>query len=464
MKKQPARIRTIRRNGKNIVIDPLQVARDAIRNVFAQLPDSITAAHGLANFVAENIVPRMCHRLQEIQRNRDKNASAFEEETAQPLTTCMRLTAVSFTKALLEYAQAKKLPNEQVSQSDAWPVLIAQDPSWDIRKAVKNPKGLAAERWAPIIDLFGHEMFLDTQRTRERKSKKQGPFHQIAIVAAKRVHEWLATMPNHRERGLPWVFDYADAYGTYAVPMTVPSKQSDEDISRPNAPRIGDKCEWAIALKYCLHLELAPEPERTQLRDNWRKKREKAFAAFDPATDADRRLQKRLLEIEALPPPPPQSDMFIWPFDFPPEFKSEEPGRSIQREKWNPDNWEVGTVAPYEPEWVRWWRSYLQYRPEAIFSNDPSLITSIDPAIVKLVSAQTVNNRPLAAFGRCVDAVLNAFLTMAEVKNGMKSFKKPLPKIRVNDVGFEKTSEQQPPDPSGLRALGMDLQRKKRKP
>lgn len=174
MKNQPARIRTIRRNGKTIVIDPLQVVYDAIRNVFAQLPDSINAANGLACFVTGNIVPRMCLKLQEIQRKRDKNARAVEEVTAQILTSCMRLTAVSFTKALLEYAQAKKRPNEQVSQSDAWPVIIAQDPSWDIRKAVNNPEGLAAERWAPIIDLFGHEMLLDTQRTAQTFFCKSG--------------------------------------------------------------------------------------------------------------------------------------------------------------------------------------------------------------------------------------------------------------------------------------------------
>ena len=362
------------------------------------------------------------------------------------------------------------------AEAEAWPVIIAMDPEWDIRKAIRNPKGEAGMRYAHIINLFGKESLLNWQST-----KDPGIFHRIAEFAVSVIRRWLAGGAELRADGLPWMIDYVDpaTCQMHALSMTasVRSVFVSTDYEGCNRPEFGDNLEWLSAIRYCLYLELAPEPDRTHLRRHWRKVREEAFAAFVPKIEAEQELHKKLTDTAAIQPPSEeasdnsqlfsskrqrQSDLAdLADLGF---FSREDRLKSWTPPAWTPQVWNEPAWEHREPDWLTWWKVYLKHPPETLFGSNEPLTESEDPAVVKLINDPPASGRLMSGFGRCVDAVLEAFLTGAGQKSNLQQFRKGLPRIRVSNVGFMDVPSRAKPSASGIRQLGAALQRKPKTP
>jgi hypothetical protein len=98
-----------------------------------------------------------------------------------------------------------------------------------------------------------------------------------------------------------------------------------------------------------------------------------------------------------------------------------------------------------KPHWYNWWQETLQYEPAVLFGNNRPLNEWRDPAIIKIVTARQVNGRPRSGFGRCVNAVLDAFLRLKGVGNGLNEIDNritPLPKFHASSIGVESISKE----------------------
>jgi len=421
----------------------LESATKTVELLGARLPDPI-AGFLLAKFLSYAIVPLLVEQLRAATETDLKAGAGLRSQATRYLAGSIHGAAVSLSKALLDYAHHHPHAKDHIARSDIWPVLTALDPVLNIQKVVRNPEGPAGKLYAPILEFLGKKALTDPQNTRS-----PGLFHELADRAAQDVCEWFAIECKLRGRGLPWVFDFPDGLEPHALPSTVRQNRTEDgqEVVVPNSPRIGNKREWAIAIKYYLYLTWSPEPQRTELRNYWRNIRQQKFNAFVPDSDPERRLHQRLCELEPLPPPADRSAdirRFVRfsrvNLEKAPLFLGDDYLKTL-REQWNPDNWMEKPPAFYEPEWVMWWREYLQYRPEALFGNETSIMESKDASVVKLLSGQGGKRKPLAAFGKCVDAVLNAFLTTAGVTSGLKAIQStanPLPRIRMREPDSKK--------------------------
>ena len=420
--------------------DTLRTVVQAIAALCAEFPDPV-AAFQLAKLMSGTIVPLLCDRLSRASEADRARKDGWTPQTTSYLADSILGAAVLFSKALLTYAHGNPQAKEHISKSSVWPVLIALDPFLNFRKVVRNPNGPAAQLYAPILKWLGTEMLLDRADTRN-----PGIFHAIAQAASRFVSECLGSGWKLRDYGLPWMFDYPDGLKAYALSWSVCQQRGGDgtDVHVTNEPRLGKKREWGIAVKFYIYLTRAPEPERSAVRKYWRKFREDAFAQFRPATTAEQRLHRRLRSIKALPPPSDADNNIRASVHFNRvnlEKATQLFGQEYfeqQRGAWNPDKWNEKLPGVYEPDWVMWWREYLQYQPDALFGNEPSLTEIKAPAGVKPVE----NTRKSPKFVRYVEAVLGAFLTMAGGEGGLKaiqSARDPLPRIRGGEPDFEKS-------------------------
>jgi len=172
-----------------------------------------------------------------------------------------------------------------------------------------------------------------------------------------------------------------------------------------------DGFEWAVAIKYYLYLALAPEPMRSQLREEWRNLRVEAFRLFQPEEEKEKQLHKDLCKQVSLPALGNDRSSDSRTIHFPAFL-------------WEKSQTEI------KPLWQTWWEDTLKYEPAELFGNLEPLHNWNDPAVVKLIGSKNVKGRPVAAFGRCVNAVLDAFLRMIGFGNGLKDVeqrKTPIP-------------------------------------
>jgi len=331
-----------------------------------------------------------------------------KEGNHRAIVVQMSEPAVRIAEALLSYAHTNPNDFKDIHIGE-WPGIISIFPERDIRKVDKNPKGKAAALYLPILKDFDNFFWWQTERLKER-----GVFHHIAMWAANYVDVFHYRTSYGRAMGLPSVLDF-DELSTESTRFHILTSP----IETP-----GNQLEWVSSLKYYLYLSLAPEPDRTRLRDHWRKLRELMFSSLVPSDADGKQLHQKLCGLE--------------PLSIPINLESSRrqgmvyPQLLIDQE-----------ADPTKPWWYYWWQQMLQYDPGALFGNSEPLNEWKDPAIVKMVSANHVSGKPISGFGRCVNAVLDAFLRLKGVANGLKEIehrKNPLPKFSASSIGVDDTS------------------------
>lgn len=292
-------------------------------------------------------------------------------------------------------------------EAGKWPAVISIDPTEDIRKVNKNQDGRAAKAYATVLENLGTNCW-----PKPSKLKAPGIFHQIAVDAVTMISRRQAAEAS-RAAGLPGLFDFPDQADACRLPDGPPTKET--------------AVHWGFAIKYFLHLTVAPEPFRTEFRNHWRERREEAFHKIHPAK-AQRNKHRELCEFQ---PELEALDLVEIPLleekhDFyhvlhspaiPPGFGS-------------------------QPLWQRWWRANLRFHPQVLFGMKPSLIDWPKPEIQKLVKARLARNRPMTAFGRCVDAVLDSWFRLCGISDGRSRMQKILPKLRVTEFSFSEANAE----------------------
>lgn len=339
--------------------------------------------------------------------------------------------ATNIVRTLLAYS--KKSPHDfavVLEHSSEWPVLAAINPEIDIRKAGGKTKNAALASYAPILKHLGAGFLF-----KPKNVKKVTSFLILAEHAVWEIqkHE----TPNFRHFGLPWLLDFADESGLHALnyekgwefgdyrdfPSSRFKLTSDEIAAKQRelAPQ-ELKQAWLLAIKYYLVLALAPEPDRTNFRAHWRNQRLEAFAKFRPDTPEEQKLHKQLLSAEP--------ELFTSNTKCPPPI--------------GPD---LPPINPPSPArfWVRWWEQTLKYDPAAVFGVCASLNEWDDREVKTMVEAPGVAKHPMAGFGRCVDAILDAFLRHVGVKGGINSMTgKRSPNIRITTNSLSEAINRSP--------------------
>ena len=125
-----------------------------------------------------------------------------------------------------------------------------------------------------------------------------------------------------RSHGLPWLLDFKEhPTGFHVMSSNIlvqkvcfedaPNETCDSLAWASNIHFRNNCLEWLAAIKYFLYLTLAPEPDRTRLRDHWRQLRVKMFADLQPTTTEAKRLYQQLRNRKPLPVP--KDDVFSKP-------------------------------------------------------------------------------------------------------------------------------------------------------
>ena len=423
--------------GSRAAADAVQTAINAIVR-HCEDHSGFNAVPGLEE-IADEVVLRLCDQL---RNSRKAERAAKDDPISFPgghPTNGMLLLARYLFDALYEYTQDNPRARDRIAQAEEWPVIIANDPSWDIRKVVKNPDGPAAIRYSDIIKSLGKATFWGEERTR-----KLGPFHDIAGTVAGSISRWLKIGYDLRGRGLPWAFDYPDGVVEHALQK---SDQQGEPwihalIDVSTLPRFGDRRQWAIAAKYYLHLTMSPEPWRTEIRKRWRSKREHSFEKFNPASPAEKELHRRIAQTPALPCPTDRDlELERLPFNEDANRSrstgiSERADFETRRPAWKADDWDFQKRHLHEPSWICWWRAYLQYEPNALFGEAQPFTESTEPAIRKLFRSSTLAGNPMSGFRRFVEFAIDTLLRLAGEKNGLKGIQKTGERLpRIDGVG-----------------------------
>ena len=274
-----------------------------------------------------------------------------------------------------------------------WPAVASVDPTRDARRVLKEPEGQAAQWYKPLENLGTKKFF------RPQGLKKPGIFHQIASDAAQIVYV-LSTMDNHwRSLGLHGALDFVDTNGILRK-VWMDWRGGDE-------PR-----ESCIALRYYLYLALAPEPQRTAFRQIWRSFRVKAFAALQPQDEFGR------LRYERLKGKKPVSVETDWnakigelaSFQSWPAYSLEGEPEWIHMVDWH-----------FNHRWADWWAIFLQHEPAAYFGGLLPMTEWEDPSIREVIKPEQNKGQIMSRFARCVDRMLDAYLHLCGVEDGLKS-------------------------------------------
>jgi len=372
--------------------DGMRTAMESIAALQKHLPRTM-ASYYLRNILSAS-ASALCHSLNQAKESDKKEDPLYHQIIAGDLSHC----AVEIANTLLSFAQ--KNPDElsgMLEYLSEWPAVVSLDAAQDIRKVLRNPEGVAARRYAPILDHLGKRTWLCPTAP-----KAQSIFHQLAKDIVDIISPLSGWAHLYRGLGLPWILDFSNGTNFFILGST--------------HPRAENKHEWIAAIKYYLYLALAPEPQRTQLREEWLHLRIEAFKLFKLSNDEDRKKHRELckrIPLPALENTASSNSRSICC----PEFLMDDEPRADQK-----------------PLWERWWDSNLKYEPAALFGNLDPLPIWDDPAVIKLVTAKAVRGKPMSALSRCSNSVLDAFLTQIGVRNALKTIenrKTPIPKIRA---------------------------------
>lgn len=365
-----------------------RTAMEAISTLQRHLPDTMASFHLRRILTAS--ASALCQCLQQAKESDKRGNPIYHQSIAAGLSSC----AIDIANELLSFAQ--KNPEElavMLETFSEWPAIVSRDPSRDIRKVLRNPEGMAAKRYAPILDHLDKSSWIS-----HSASKRLSIFRYLAEDAVEIISPLTGWEQAYRLRGLPGLLDFSVGSKIYALESTTPSAKA--------------RLEWVFAIKYYLYLALAPEPARTQLREEWRNLRVEIFRLFEPRRESEKQLHADLCRRKPLPADGIDASSGSQWIHYPALL------------------WEKEDQFEGNPLWVTWWETNLQHEPQALFGNSVPITAWNNPEVVKQANANHVKGAPMAAFGRSVNAVLDAFLRLLGVKNGLKqidSRKTPIP-------------------------------------
>ena len=380
----------------------LCTALQSIETLKRFLPRSYDSAAccNLAAFHLVEIMNALTPALTDYLQTAPKHEKDWNPSYHPVIASSLAGQAVDIANALIPYAQQNNDSLKLLLETrNEWPAIISTDPSRDIRKVQKNTGGKAAALYKPILDHLGKNDWMHTECI-----KNQGIFHTLAKDAVEIISSLYGSAGIWRLRGLPWLLDYRVGAAKFNV-LTSDIRAADNDI------------EGVAAMKYFLYLSLAPEPDRTRLRKHWRKLREEFFASLSPSGAEASRLHRKLNKCE--------------PLEIPKHDSSG--GQSLEY----PFALHDEDLAYDKPWWHFWWQLTLKYEPAAFFGNAQSLVDWEDESVREVISAPQVRGRAMSGFGRCIDKVLNAFLTFKGDKNGLRDISTKLPRFQKTWIGYE---------------------------
>ena len=187
-------------------------AMESIATLLKHLPQTMASYHLRSIFTAS--ASALCDILKKA-KERDKKADPiYHQLIAGGLSSC----AVDIANALLSFAQKK--PDELAGMLEGlseWPAIVSLDPSHDIRKVIKNPDGVAAKRYAPILRFLGKSTWLCPTA-----SKAQSIFHQLAKDVVEIIMPLSGRAQLYRLRGLPWFLDFSNGSKVFILESTSP--------------------------------------------------------------------------------------------------------------------------------------------------------------------------------------------------------------------------------------------------
>ena len=370
--------------------DAASTAIAAIAALQKLLPDRMASFHLRSILTAS--ASALCQCLKQAKKSDKKQDALYHHAIAYDLSSC----AVEIASELLSFAH--KNPKELAGMLESlseWPAIVSLDPSRDIRKVLRNPKGMAAKLYSPILTHLNKNTWVSPS-----PSKKLSIFHYLAQDIAETISPLTGWAHLYRLKSLPWLLDFSVGSKCYALSRTGPSREA--------------HYEWAVAIKYYLYLALAPEPERTHLREEWRNLRLEAFRLFQPGDEKERMLHRDLCNRKPLRAPGIDASSTPQAIHYPAFL------------------WEEEHQPGENPIWVTWWKTYLEHEPAALFGNAKPLASWDDPGVATLTKPTKVRNTRTAAFGRCANAVLDAFLRSIGVRNGLKQIESrttPIPEF-----------------------------------
>jgi hypothetical protein len=307
---------------------------------------------------------------------------------------------------LNKYAKAHaKILSPYFADRMEWPWTISVINSRDVSRSQNASNGTTAP-FDHISKFLGRKLPIDYS-----KIKNYNVFHKLAIqfqAALVNHREWTRS---YRELGLPWFLDYFYSQDKFFY-LDAPETVAEIDTYNEGYLYEADNQQWVIALKYYIHLVLAPEPQRKIYRENWMAFRRAVFEIVRKNSQ-----DRRLVEFNKTTLRCTKAFKISGEFGdlYSPEIYYERDSDQL-------------------PRWKEWWNENLLYPTECYFGKSKTLMSWEDDEITRINKQKHTSggNAGYARFSRAVDLILDKALIHRKINGGINNVdlkRKEFPKI-----------------------------------